>query len=192
MGRPGPVHIATLKSQVLREIIYIAKMMRYVFLILSALFVCGTFSEKKKCVPVKWRWPDDFKLLTSKDEHWQFYNYQCYTFRDMNLGQNGKYLCFRKKKALPPFKFRGIFDDDQGDKCYSMLEPMDLTYAPKAFCTSHAIAAQFKMNWHYLVFWGFDPKKCLRFNSILTDVWMNNYICGENIVFESEYCEEEM
>merc|ERR1719392_447156 len=94
--------------------------------------------------------------------------------------------------SLPPIKFRGIFEDDEGDKCIGMLEVMDVLYNPQAFCTSHAIAAKFKMNWHYLKLWGFDPKKCIRFNRLKlgADVWVNNFMCGENIVFESQYCED--
>ena len=62
---------------------------------------------------------------------------------------------------MPPIAFRRPFEDDHGDKCMALLELTDPTYVatPKLFCTKPTIAEEFKAEWNYLLFWGFDPKR---------------------------------
>ena len=95
---------------------------------------------------------------------------------------------------IPPIRFRGIEEGTDGDNCIPMMEPMDLTYAlvAKMFCTPRDLdVTDFKFNWHYLKFFGFDPEKCLKFRGLgLLDVWTNNFMCGEKRFFEKSYCEE--
>lgn len=137
---------------------------------------------------MKWKWPYDFKLLSSKDPDIHFVNMTCETLRDSNFFQNAKFFCWKSQKAPIPLLISDIKED--GMECEGLHEVGDFTYLTKYLCMSPELSSKLQLQWSYIKFRGFDHTKCIGFEAfnLIGDMWANNYLCGKASTITETVC----
>jgi len=136
-----------------------------------------------------WKWPNDYKLLTSKDSQKDFIGMDCATIRGDNIIQTAKFFCWKHSSVPQPLV---LVDKPLTNRsCITIGEPGDLTYLAKHLCLRDESKEEIPLIYSY-----FSPldcdSNCLHFNlwKIKVDAWFDNVIKAKrpNVKFVGKHC----